>query len=295
MSKVIITCCCNDPLGRRGSHTEYSYPAVPKTVEQIVDSVYESYKAGASVVHLHPLVKYTERDTPSIDVESWTNLVKPIREKCKGMVVQFGVAGANIEDRIRVLESSEKPDMMSVCLTEHDYNFDNGVELNIMHPRAELEEYVKICSKYQVKPELEVFHLGALFNLKWLEAKGLSMKPHWLTLFFGAKGGIWTPPTADEVLHRIRNLPEGVLFQSSLWGGVRGTASPSTQTSLLTLTMLNGGHVRLGTEDNPYFLDDQPAQSNAQIVGRIATVAREIGRGVATPEETRKMMGLTPS
>ena len=53
-----------------------------------------------------------------------------------------------------------------------------------------------------------------------------------------------------------------------------------------------GGHVRVGFEDNVFYSKGVLADSNAQLVARIARIAKEVGREVATPEEARKILGL---
>lgn len=52
-----------------------------------------------------------------------------------------------------------------------------------------------------------------------------------------------------------------------------------------------GGHARVGLEDNIYYSKGVPAKSNAELVQRIARLAKELGREVATPEEARTLMG----
>ena len=61
---------------------------------------------------------------------------------------------------------------------------------------------------------------------------------------------------------------------------------------MLTASMLLGGHVRIGIEDNPYSSDGVPAKSNAELVEHMARIANEIGRGVASPNEARAMIGI---
>ena len=72
----------------------------------------------------------------------------------------------------------------------------------------------------------------------------------------------------------------------------RGTAGPLGQTRMLAFVIIKGGHVRLGTQDVPYYADGVPAKSNAQLVERIVRIATELGREIATPDDARKILGL---
>ncbi|NDJ76958.1 MAG: 3-keto-5-aminohexanoate cleavage protein, partial [Chloroflexi bacterium] len=58
------------------------------------------------------------------------------------------------------------------------------------------------------------------------------------------------------------------------------------------LSMMLGGHVRAGFEDNPYYRPGELATSNAQLVERLVRLAGEVGREVATPAEARAFLGL---
>jgi 3-keto-5-aminohexanoate cleavage enzyme len=64
------------------------------------------------------------------------------------------------------------------------------------------------------------------------------------------------------------------------------------QTKILVLSIANGGHVRVGTEDYPYIKEGTLARSNADLVSRIAEISKQMGREVATPDEAREMIGL---
>jgi len=57
---------------------------------------------------------------------------------------------------------------------------------------------------------------------------------------------------------------------------------------------MKGGHLRLGGQDIPFYADGVPAKSNAQLIERIARIATELGREIATPDDTRRILGLPP-
>ncbi len=239
----------------------------PTTPEEISDSAYECYKAGASVVHIHASGQQKET-------------IKRIRDKCD-IVVQCGLSGESLEKRRQLFEY--QPDMISVILTHHDEQFTKEA-FNVLHQKPELEEYARLCLKYNVIPEFEAWHHGAVWNLRYLESKGLVRKPYFLTLFFGWPGGSWSPPEPDEYFQRVRYLPAGSIHSTSVM-------DPS-QTRILLLAVANGGHVRVGTEDYPFLEDGVLAKNNATLVARIADLARKTGRQVATPDEARAMIGL---
>jgi 3-keto-5-aminohexanoate cleavage enzyme len=58
---------------------------------------------------------------------------------------------------------------------------------------------------------------------------------------------------------------------------------------LVPLIVSLGGHVRIGLEDYQYAREGQP--TNAQLAERAATMIRSMGHEVATPQETRAILG----
>lgn len=246
------------------------YPNVtnyPRTPEEIADSAHECYKKGAAIVHIH---------APGVQKET----IRRIRDKCD-VIVQVGLSGEPLEARKPILE--EKPDMMSIILTHHDEQFTKQ-DFNILHTKPELEDYSRLCLKYGVKPEFEVWHLGAVWNLKHLEQKNLIRRPYFLSIFFGWPGGSWSPPTYEELVHRVKHLPEGCNYTTSVMG--------EAQKEMLQMTILLGGHVRVGTEDFPFVKDHVEAKDNSELVANVAQLSRTMGREVATVAEAREMIGF---
>jgi len=251
------------------------YPEVrnaPEKPEEIAQTVYECYEAGASVAHIHSSLVVSPKD--------WAETIKRIRDKCD-IIVQVGMSSIPLKERMEIFRL--KPDMISVMLSHHDEAFPLE-DVHRLHPRQELEDYAKLCRDYGVKPEFEVWHTGSIWNLNYLIQKKLLEKPYFLTLFFGWPGGNWSPPTLQELISRVQNLPPDHIYQVSIMG--------SAQTSLATLSIILGGHVRVGTEDYPYLYEGVPAKTNAQLVARMARISKELGRDVADPNRARKLMGL---
>jgi len=120
---------------------------------------------------------------------------------------------------------------------------------------------------------------------------GVTPKPYWLELLFGTPGGTWSPPTVEEIGHRIDQLPPDSVYAVA----ARGTAGPLGQTRMLTFVIIKGGHVRLGAQDMAYYTDGVPAKSSAQLVERIVRIATELGREIATPDDARRILGLLPA
>ena len=82
-------------------------------------------------------------------------------------------------------------------------------------------------------------------------------------------------------------LPPDSLFT------VLGVGYP-TQFEATTQSILLGGHVRVGFEDNIFIEEKKLAKNNAELVAKIVRIARELGREIATPDEVRDMLRISP-
>jgi len=158
-----------------------------------------------------------------IKFDGWRDLTERIRDEVDA-VIQFGIASSRIQEKIELM--SLQPEMMSYCFNVHDEYFHSDeshppVEIYAIHPRDELAEFSKAALEHGVKPEVETFYTGALWNLDFIRKQGLLEDPIWTTLFLGWPGGAWTPADPDSLLHLLRYVPEDVNWNMSILDPVR--------------------------------------------------------------------------
>jgi 3-keto-5-aminohexanoate cleavage enzyme len=290
MDKLIITVTVDSSMSYPGN------PNMPpiEDLETIADEYVRSVEAGASIVHHHG-IHYLEKEFAAdgrklskIDHEGWRELTERIRARCSP-IVQFGIASARMEEKIKLFELA--PEMMSYAFNVHDEFFQPDPnfpanEMYALHPRDELETFCRAAKEAGVKTEVESFYTGAFWNLQFIRRMGLLDDPIWTTLFLGWAGGAWTPPTPDALLYMVHHLPENVNWNVSVM-------DPPTHWGILSQAIAMGGHVRVGWEDNPYLPDGTLAGSNAELVEVAVSMARNVGREVATPDEARVITGVS--
>ncbi len=286
MDKLIIYAATGYP----GS-AKPQYPAIPSTWEAMVEDAVAVREAGASIIHFHG----PHDDDGRIVPDGWGRLAENIR-KASGLLIDMGQAGAPLEQRKPLMTlGTGKPDFMGISLTNHDYRRRSEkrgeYDVYYQHPRDEIIEYAESMIEHGITPNWELWHLGGLWNFNFLKERGLVKAPYWFNLLFGTPGGVWSPPDIDEICHRVRHLPEGSQYLLA----PRGTGGAINQTRMLALGIMMGGHVRLGCQDIPEYTDGVPAKSNAQLVERIVRLATDLGREIATPDETRRILGMPPA
>jgi 3-keto-5-aminohexanoate cleavage enzyme len=264
MDKLMIVNCAADTSMHEG---------VPKRFadsEVLAASVEAAHRAGACVAHIH---------APPTNFGAWESHSKAIRDRC-GVMLQYGISTQTLDQRKEVVKN--KPEMISIAVGAHNMAFIER-DVLMLHPREEIADMMRLCNDYGVKPEFEVFSIGELWMINDLLDKGLLKPPVLMTIFFGRPGGAWSPATMEEFIHRVHALPDNSYYITSATGPAHLTME--------TMAVMQGGHVRVGTEDEPYLypgvLGDNPDH-----VARIARVAKEMGREIASVDEARETLQI---
>lgn len=267
---VIITCAIT------GAETsKEKQPALPITPKEQAQAAEEAVAAGASVIHLHVR---EEDGSPSQRVERFEESISAIRTRVPEVVIQIstgGAVGESIDKRAEPLRLS--PDMASLNLGT--MNFGDDVFMN--HPK-DIRGLASLMKKHGVMPELEVYEAGMLESAGKLVRDGLLTPPLHFQFVLGVPGGM--SGDLRNLIHLISLLPSGAHW------GVAGVGR--FQLPLAAHALAMGGNVRVGLEDNIYYRKGELARSNAQLVERVARIARKLDREIATPAMARKILGL---
>ncbi len=267
---VIITVA---PVG--AEVTRDNHPAVPYTPAEIAAASLEAVRAGASVVHLHS----READgKPSGDPKLFAEAINAIRAAAKPiiMVSTGGAVWMTIQDRTRSLEAG--PDMCS--LETGSMNFGDDLFLT---SRPDSISSAKLAYDKGIVPEIELFDVGHAVAAARMLKEGHLRGPLNVNLVIGVPGGIDATPDAIPAL--LRPLPDDVRWSV--------TAIGRHQRRMLSVAILLGAAgIRVGFEDNVYLRKRQLAKSNAELVEDIANVARQLGRGIATPDQARDILSI---
>ena len=238
----------------------------PQTLAEIVEEAKRCEAAGASIFHIHA-------------EKRWAQVIQALRQETS-LIIQCGMSSLLIPERQEVWEYHAE--MISMIVSHHDEAF-TGLDVHVLHPREELIAYMHLCQQYHVKPELEVWHSGSIWNTRFLLEQGLLPLPYFATLFFGWPGGSWSPPTLEEYTYRRKLMPEGGILNTSVMG--------PEQKTILSAAILSGDHVRVGTEDYPSLYGRIAATH--ELVAEIAELSGHLERRIATPAQAREILGIS--
>jgi 3-keto-5-aminohexanoate cleavage enzyme len=259
--------------------TKEDNPAVPVTPEEQVESTHAAFEAGAAVCHIHVR---DSQERPSSDPELFARVAEGLAKHCPEMVVQFstGARGRAQSERGRALQL--RPDMAS--LATGSVNFPDSIYEN---PPSLVEELARTMRELEIKPEIEVFDMAMLYTAADQIRRDVLEMPVHVQLVMGIKNAL---PARESLVEFFAAELTDVL-PGATWSAM---ATGRWQLQANHWSLARGGHVRTGLEDNVYYEKDQLAESNAQLVARVAELCERYERHPASPAEARALLGLQP-
>jgi len=281
--KLIITV---SPTG--GFQGKEANPNLPITPEEIAQATYDSWNEGAAIVHIHAREPGTNK--PTTDPDILRDIDRQIRERNCDIIIQHSTAYDYLprlpEDR-RIKAIEMNPEMASLSVYFTRMIAFGGAELVRVITLPEIEHGAKAMLDRGIKPELEIYNYVSMHHIYSMIDKGLLAKPYWIDFVFGMHRICmsFTPYSPRYLMWLVDMLPPDSMF-NVVGVGVH------EEISVTTLSILLGGHLRVGFEDNVYYKKGELAESNAQLVARAVRIARELGCEIATPDEARQMLGI---
>ena len=289
--EVVITCAVTGAGDTVGKH-----PDIPVTPAQIADSAVEAAKAGAAIVHCH--VRDPATGKGSREVALYREVVARIRDSGTDVVINLtaGMGGdltigpeddptafgadTDLVGAVERLPHVEEL-LPEICSLDcGSYNFGEGSLVYVSTP-AMLRRGAQRIRELGVKPELEIFDTGHLWFTRQMLDEDLLEDPPLFQLCYGIRWG--APADVGVLKATVDMLPEGANFTAF--------AISRDQMAFAAQSVLLGGHVRVGLEDNLY-LSRGVFASNAQLVERARTLVELMGATVLGPDEARTKFGL---
>lgn len=299
MNKLIVTAAVTGTISPSQS------PYVPLTSEAIAEEAYAAWQAGASIIHIHAREPVSGK--PSSELDHYVQIISRIKQKCDAIicVTTGGGVGMTIQERTKVIPIV-KPEMASFTtgsmnfglfpaaekIQEFKYDWEKPYlestrDFIFKNTFADQEYIARVMAENQTKPEVEIFDVGQLYSAAWLVKKGFLKLPVHLQFVMGVLGGIGATP--EDLLHLYHQANR--LFDKQFTWSVIGIGYPG-EFVMATQSILLGGNVRVGFEDNIFIKKGVLAKSNSELVHKVRRIAGEFDREIATPAETRRILGL---
>jgi uncharacterized protein (DUF849 family) len=282
---VVISCSISGVIANRDQ-----CPAIPYTPEEYAAEARRAVDEGASQIHIHAR---RPDGTPSYEVEDFRAITEAILAEVGDVIVNYstGAIGIPIEKRIEYLREL-RPDVAALNMSSMNYAkysprrkdfvfkavFENSFDTIV--------EFLTAMRDLGIKPEHECFDSGHVANLDPLIDMGLLEEPLQISLVMGVTGGIRpTPRNVNLMSEQIPRGPEG----PNQWQVI---GISRDQWKLLAASLVLGGNVRAGVEDNLYLPDGEMAKSNGELIAKARQMAEDVGRRPATVAEARELLGV---
>jgi 3-keto-5-aminohexanoate cleavage enzyme len=282
---VIISCSISGVIANRDQ-----CPAIPYTPEEYAAEARRAVDEGASQIHIHAR---KPDGTPSWDIEDFRAITEAILAEVGDVIVNYstGAIGIPLEKRIEYLREL-RPDVAALNMSSMNYAkysrrrkdfvfkavFENSFDTII--------EFLTAMKDLGIKPEHECFDAGHVANLDPLIDMGLLEPPLQISLVMGVTGGIRpTPRNVTLMSDQIPGGPEG----ENQWQVI---GISRDQWKLLASSLVLGGNVRAGVEDNLYLPNGEMCRSNGDLIAKARQMAEDIGRRPASVAEARELLGV---
>lgn len=275
--KIIITVAMTGALV-----TKEMNPDLPEQPDEIAATAKACVDEGAAICHIHGKNKEGQNTS---DVNVFKEIKQKVREKSDA-IIQFSTGGGpslTQEQRVECLDA--EPEMASLNMGSLMRLSGQYKGVPFCNLPEEIELFLGKMKAKGVKPEMEVYNFAMFRDVAAILKKGLVDPPYCINLVLGMRYQGACDATPQVFNHMLDFLPDGCIFNT--------TAVGSAQLPITTLSILHGGCVRVGLEDNIYYSKGVLA-TNANLVARTVRIARELGKEPMSPAEAREFLGLKP-
>jgi uncharacterized protein (DUF849 family) len=303
MDKLIITAALT---GNITLPTQTPY--LPITPQQIADEAVKCAEAGAASIHVH--ARDPKTGAPSTDPALYREIATIIKLRTDAIFVPTtgGTATMTPQDRLKLVPAL-KPEMATCNLGSINFSIhpivDRYKDTDWKYPWekdfaastkdfifrntfGDIEIFYRTMTENDTKPEFEAYDIGHLYNINYFLKKGIIKPPVWIQFVTGILGGIgsdlenimFMKSTADRLIG-----PENYKFS------VIGAGFPA-EFNVNALSIMVGGMVRVGLEDNIFINKSVLAKGSWELVEKVVRIAKVLDREIATPAEARNILGL---
>jgi uncharacterized protein (DUF849 family) len=285
-------------------------PHIPITPQEIADEAVRCAEAGAAVVHVH--ARDPETGEPSSRLELFEEILTSIKKRSDAVICPTtgGNASMTLEERLRQLPKF-KPEMATFNMGSMNYAahfivesydrrgktfkhewerpyLESTKDAVFKNTFQDLEYIINLMNENDVKPECEIYDLGMLYNTAYLVEKKILQKPLQIQFVLGVLGGARAEP---GVLYWLKGVADEQFGRNEYTWSTIGAGYPQ-EFHLGAMSVIMGGNVRVGMEDNLRVERKKYAKSNAEMVEKIVKIIELLDREIATPDDARRILGL---
>lgn len=287
MEKAILTCALTGVLTNPRQHP------VPVTPSQMAAAAREAFDEGASIMHVH--LRHQGEGMgqyPTWDPDVAAEVDTAIRQACPGVIINLttGVVGPDVSGPVACIRRV-RPEIAACNAGSLNYLklkddgqwawppmlFDNQVD--------KVKAMLDVMRETGTHPEFECFDVGIARSVGMYLRRGMCDSVEY-NFVMGVASGM--PVDTDLLKLLLKYREPDAIWQTTLIG--RAEIWPTHQA-----TAELGGMLRTGVEDTFYLPGGERTSGNGPLIAALADCARRAGRTVASPDEARAILGLSPA
>jgi len=283
-------------------------PHLPFSPEQIAEEAKRCADAGAASIHVH--ARDPKTGQPSTSPALYKEIATLIKARTDVIFVPTtgGTATMTPQERLQLVPAL-KPEMAtcnlgSINFSIHpiadryeDYEWKQPWEKSFAastkdfifrNTFGDIEVFYKTMLENGTKPEFEAYDVGHLYNIAYFLRRNIIRPPIWIQFVTGILGGIGAD--LENILF-MKQTMDRLIGTDNYKYSVIGCGYPA-EFNIGTLSIMIGGMVRVGLEDNIFISKGVLAKGSYELVEKVVRIAKELGREIATPDEARQILGL---
>ena len=260
------------PNGAR--KTQKDHPALPVSIAETVDEAVRCHAAGATVLHAHIRGK---QDEHLLDSGLYRELIAELKHRAPDMLVQITTEAIGIytpEQQVACVQTVV-PEMASVSLKEITSNF-NDLDF--------AKRFYNWTDEAGVHIQHILFSAEELSQFLTLKQNNIIPNLHRCVLFVLGRYSVdFQSSHADLDPFLAADLASLDWFVCAF--GAREQACVSAGIS-------QGGHARIGFENNLLLPNGELADSSAELVTNLGQSIQSSQHTIASSEQTRQVLGI---
>lgn len=282
------------------------------TWDEQVQKAVDCYEAGARILHVH--VRDPKTGKISKNIAEYGAQIARLREAVPDMVLQVGGSISfspegdeaahwqTYDTRHMLAEIDPKPDQVTVAIGSSLFDITAlatrddvaGTHLDDPHVLWQYSqmvadatpefyiEHLKRLRENKIQAYFALAHVHSLEIVERLIRRGQYMGP--VNGFYSMVGGGTAGSNPFDLMELIRRAPHGSCFT---YQSVFRLVWP-----LSTMCIALGQHVRAGIEENLWGPLKGQRFTSVQMIEKMVRIAEELGRPIATAEETRQILKI---
>jgi uncharacterized protein (DUF849 family) len=283
-------------------------PFLPISPDQIVEDAVKCVQAGACSIHIHARDPKTGKPTTESGI--YRQIATLFKSKTNAIFVPTtgGTMTMTPHERLRLVPDL-KPEMATCNLgsinfsihpiaeryKENEWKQDWEKEFTastkdfvFRNTFGDIEIFYKTMTENNTKPEFEAYDVGHLYNIAFFLKRGIIKPPVWIQFVTGILGGIGSDL---ENIMFMKQTADRLIGSANYKYSVIGCGYPA-EFHVDCLSIMMGGMVRVGLEDNIFISKGVLAKGSWELVEKVVRLAKELGREIATPDEAREILKL---